>query len=67
MQNDELNWEDYEEALFNVYGEEKIQKAVNILEGKEFLINRTFKQDYKNILTMFDKLEVKKLAFYKNL
>ena len=36
MQNDELNWEDYESALNDVYGKEKIQKAVNIIEGKEF-------------------------------
>ena len=66
MSNDELEWADYEEALNNVYGKEKIQRAVNILEGKEFLINRTLHQDYNNMLSMFDKLEVKKLAFYKN-
>jgi ribosomal protein S12 methylthiotransferase accessory factor len=66
MNNDEIVWADYEEALNNVYGKEKIQKAVNILEGKEFLINRTLHQDYNNMLSMFDKLEVKKLAFYKN-
>ncbi len=66
MQNDELDWEDYETALNNVYGKEKIQKAVNILEGKEFLINRTLHKHYNNMLSMFDKLEVKKLAYYKN-
>jgi ribosomal protein S12 methylthiotransferase accessory factor len=66
MQKDELNWEDYETALNNVYGKEKIQKAVNILEGKEFLINRTLHKHYNNMLSMFDKLEVKKLAYYKN-
>ena len=66
MNNEEIEWADYEEALNNVYGKEKIQRAVNILEGKEFLINRTLHQDYNNMLSMFDKLEVKKLAFYKN-
>lgn len=66
IQKDELNWEEYEEALMNIYGEEKIQKAINIIEGKEFLINRTLHQDYNNMLSMFDKLEIKKLAFYKN-
>jgi ribosomal protein S12 methylthiotransferase accessory factor len=66
MNNEEIIWDDYEEALNNVYGKEKIQKAVNILEGKEFLINRTLHQDYNNMLSMFDKLEIKKLAFYKN-
>lgn len=66
MQNDELNWEDYESALNDVYGKEKIEKAVNIIEGKEFLINRTLHKHYNNMLSMFDKLEVKKLAYYKN-
>jgi len=66
MQNDELVWENYETALNNVYGKEKIQKAVDVIEGKGFLINRTLHKDYNNMLSMFDKLEVKKLAFYKN-
>ena len=66
MQNDELVWEEYETALNNIYGKEKIQKAVDVLEGNGFLINRTLHKDYYNMLSMFDKLEVKKLAFYKN-
>lgn len=66
MQNDNLNWEDYEEALIDVYGEDKIQKAVNIIEQKEFLINRELHNDYNNMLNMFDKLEIKKQAFYNN-
>ncbi|MCG3719323.1 YcaO-like family protein, partial [Aliarcobacter butzleri] len=66
MENEELVWEDYEEALYNIYGEEKIQKALNIIQGKEFFINRTLHQDYHNMLNMYDKLETKKIAFYKN-
>lgn len=66
MQNDGLEWENYETALYNVYGKEKIQKAVDILEGNGYLINRTLHKDYNNMLSMFDKLELKKLAFYKN-
>ena len=66
MENENLVWEDYEEALYNIYGEEKIQKALNIIEGKEFFINRTLHQDYHNMLNMYDKLETKKIAFYKN-
>ena len=66
MQNDGLEWENYETALYNVYGKEKIQKAVDVLEGNGYLINRTLHKDYYNMLSMFDKLEVKKLAFYKN-
>ncbi|MFW3441833.1 YcaO-like family protein [Aliarcobacter butzleri] len=66
MENENLVWEDYEEALYNIYGEEKIQKALNIIGGKEFFINRTLHQDYHNMLNMYDKLETKKIAFYKN-
>ena len=66
MQNDEIDWEEYENALSDIYGEEKIKKAINIIEGNEFLINRTLHKDYYNMLSMFDKLEVKKRAFYKN-
>lgn len=66
MQNDELDWEEYESALNDIYGEEKIKKAINIIEGNEFLINRTLHKDYYNMLSMFDKLEIKKRAFYKN-
>lgn len=66
MQNDELDWEEYESALNDIYGEEKIKKAINIIEGNEFLINRSLHKDYHNMLSMFDKLEVKKRAFYKN-
>lgn len=59
MQNDELDWEEYESALSDIYGEEKIKKAINIIEGNEFLINRSLHKDYHNMLSMFDKLEVK--------
>lgn len=66
MQKDEIDWEEYEEALNDVYGEEKIQKAVNIIEGKESLINRNLHEHYKNMLYLFDKLELKKEAFYNS-
>lgn len=53
-------WEEYEEALENIYGKIALQKAVNIIEQKEFLINRTLHTDYYNMLGLFDKLEAKK-------
>lgn len=66
MQNDALVWDDYETALNDIYGKEKMKKAVDIIEGNDLLINRTLHKDYNNMLSMFDKLEIKKLAFYKN-
>ncbi len=40
MYNNELNWDEYKEALNDIYGKEQIDKTVNIIEGKEFFVNR---------------------------
>jgi ribosomal protein S12 methylthiotransferase accessory factor len=53
-------WEEYEEALENIYGKISLQKAINIIEQKEFYINRTLHKHYYNMLELFDKLEEKK-------
>lgn len=56
----ECVWEEYEEALFSIYGREKVEKALQILEGETFLIDVTLHQDYYNMLKMYDRLEGKK-------
>ncbi|MFA6144022.1 MAG: YcaO-like family protein [Sulfurimonas sp.] len=56
----ECVWEEYEEALFIIYGQNRVEKALRILEGEEFLIDVTFHQDYLNMLEMYDRLGVKK-------
>lgn len=56
----ECVWEEYEEALFHIYGKDKVQKALAILEGEEFLIDVTLHNDYHNMLKMYDRLDVKK-------
>jgi ribosomal protein S12 methylthiotransferase accessory factor len=56
----ECVWEEYEEALFSIYGQNRVEKALRILEGEEFLIDVTFHQDYLNMLEMYDRLGVKK-------
>ncbi|ADN09329.1 YcaO-like family protein [Sulfurimonas autotrophica] len=56
----ELDFEDYEEALYDVFTKEQVDKALGILEGEEFLIDTTLHQDYKNMLTLYDKLERQK-------
>ncbi|HJO95025.1 MAG TPA: YcaO-like family protein [Victivallales bacterium] len=60
MDLNDLAWEEYEEALFNIYGREKIEKALRILKGEEFLINTTLHRHYYNMLEMYDRLERKK-------
>jgi len=60
MSNAELVWEEYSQALFNIFTEEKVMKAVAILNGEVSLIDLTLHHDYHNMLAMFDRLEVKK-------
>jgi len=56
----ECVWEEYEEALFNIYGRERVEQALQILEGETFLIDVTLHHDYENMLKMYDRLEGKK-------
>lgn len=60
MGEQECVWEEYEEALFDIYGNEKVKKGLAILEGEEFLIDVTLHSDYHNMLKMYDRLEIKK-------
>jgi ribosomal protein S12 methylthiotransferase accessory factor len=60
MESLEKDLGEYEEGLNNVFTEEKVQKALRILDGDDFLIDVTLHQDYENMLEMYDKLEIKK-------
>ncbi len=60
MHSADLNWQDYEEALTNIFGEEKLQKAIKVLNGEELLIDTTLHPHYTQMLEMYDRLEVKK-------
>ncbi|MBU3917930.1 YcaO-like family protein [bacterium] len=62
MREENLAREEYEEALINIFGQERIEKATRIVKGEEFLINTTFHKDYHAILEMYDSLERKKLG-----
>ncbi|MDQ7042236.1 MAG: YcaO-like family protein [Sulfurimonas sp.] len=60
MEESELDFSDYEEALYNIYGQENIQKALRVLDGDELLIDISLHKDYFNMLEMYDRLEIKK-------
>ena len=60
MEENELDFSDYEDALYNIFTEELVQKALRILDGDDFLIDVTLHEDYNNMLAMYDKLESKK-------
>lgn len=61
MEENELEWDEYEEALCNVFGHERVAKAINILNGESFLIDVTLHPHYYNMLAMYDRLEVQKI------
>ena len=60
MEDLELDFSEYEEALYNIFSKEKVLKALSILDGNETFINTALHQDYQNMLTLYDKLEDKK-------
>ena len=57
---EDLNLEDYIDGLCDVFGKENIQRALNIIEQKESLINLEFADAYKNILKLFDSKKEKR-------
>lgn len=55
-----LDFSEYEEALYNIYGKEKVLKALKVLDADETFINVKLHQDYYNMLNLYDKLDIKK-------
>lgn len=60
MDEEKLSWEEYEEALFNIYGQENVERALRIVKGEESLVNTIIHSNYKKMLSMYDRLEYKK-------
>ena len=60
MRGMELDWEEYEEALFNVFGRERVLEAVRIVNGESSLIDVTLHTHYHAMLSLYDRLEEKK-------
>lgn len=65
MEELELEFSQYEQSLYNVYGEARVLKALKVLDGDAMLIDVTLHQDYTNMLAMYDKLENKKIQMRK--
>ncbi|MBU1659317.1 YcaO-like family protein [bacterium] len=60
MDENGFDFQEYKEALYNIFTPKKVEKARNILAGKDFLIDTTLHEDYGNMLAMYDRLDVKK-------
>jgi len=60
MYIDEISWEEYETALYNVFTKEKVDLATQIFNGDVDFTNVTYHQNYLNILDLYDRLAIKK-------
>jgi len=65
MEEEGLDFEDYEEALFNVFSKKSVERAQRVLSRDESFVDLTLHQDYYNILEMYEKLEKKKVQGIK--
>ena len=61
MEELELDFSDYEDSLYNIFGEDRVVKALKVLDGDAMVIDTTLHKDYINMLEMYDKLESKKV------
>jgi len=59
-----LELDDYRQALYDLYSAARVDKAVEILSGEAFLVSTSLHRDYTNMLSMYDRLEVKKAAAF---
>jgi len=62
LKEQKLVWNEYESALWDIFGKENVEHALNILDGKAYLIDVSLHQHYVNILDMYDRLDVKKAS-----
>ncbi len=62
MEESELDFSEYEEALYNIFSKESVYKALRVLDGDALLTDITLHEDYNNMLGMYDRLELKKRA-----
>jgi len=60
MEELELDFSDYEDALYTIYTQERVLKALKVLDSDMLLCDTSLHQDYLNILDMYDRLEEKK-------
>ena len=61
MSNAKRTWKEYSQALFNIFTEERVMRAVAVFNAEAPLIDLTFHHNYHNMLAMYDRLEVKKV------
>ena len=56
MEGENLDFDNFKEGLFAIFGEEIVQKAIQIIAAEEYLIDTTLKGEYLSILALYDEL-----------
>jgi ribosomal protein S12 methylthiotransferase accessory factor len=51
---------DYQQALYDLYTPQRVDKALDIINKQAFLVSTTLHDDYNRMLELYDRLEVKK-------
>ncbi len=60
MQNEGLDFDNFKDALYMLFGRDLVMRAKNILELKDDLIDVELDEKYHNIVKLYDLLESKK-------
>lgn len=56
LEEENLDFKDFQEGLFSIFGKDFVEKAIQIVAGEEYLIQITLHQEYLNILALYDEL-----------
>jgi len=61
MYVNEQDWEEYEDALNNIFTKELLAEVLDIFNGETRFINITYSKEYENIISLYKRLNIKKL------
>ena len=61
MYINKINWEEYEDALNNIFTKELLAEVLDIFNGETKFINTTYSKEYENIISLYKRLNIKKL------
>ncbi len=63
---EDLDFEDYYDSLCDIFTKEKLEEAMKIFNIDNYFIDISFDDDYLNILSLYDRLGVKKESMRKS-
>ncbi len=57
LDSENLDFENFKDGLYAIFGEIYVTKGLNIIAAKEYLIDTTLSVQYENILALYDNLK----------